>query len=597
MIQTSSSALGTRPRWRSVLAALTLVGALVATSAALPAVADVVGTGPGTISGTVSATGEGPLAGVFVNVSQSAGEGTSFSASAFTDASGHYEFSGLDAGTYSVQANAYDYQYLPGQQAEVSEVAPTATIDFAFVPFAVGVGTISGHVTGDGVPIADLSVTAYSSNGQNLYTVTDESGYYELTGLANGEWSVVSFAGSGYQYLYAPSVLISDVAPTATVDLAFLSWPVGTSTINGIVTDSATGVAIAGINVGLSGNDVPHSSSATTDATGAFSFDLLPAGTYSLSIWAPGSGYLSFSREITVTADQTVTLTPALVATNGTITGHIKTKNGAPVVGIYVNAQAADGSSGAITDANGDYVISEIGAVAYTISVGGQGTPFTLKAKSVTGVANGNVTANLTLKDRKTGTFGGIVFGPDTQWYTKAVCVTLYSSKSKHAVEETQTFGPNYGDGTYGFFDIKPGSYTVGFADCDDDPLTNFDNVFLGGATKYKDATFVTIAAAEDSLENNFTLAFKTPTSIISGHITKSNGTAIAGLPVHVSDGSGHTADAVTNAAGNYTIPGLYSGNYTVSVGGSGTLYVHKDKSVTAIQDGTVTANFNLAKR
>ena len=595
MTRTPSPLPAARPRWRSIIATFALVGALVATTSAMSATADVVGSGPGTISGTVTSTGGEPLAGAFINVSISAGEGTPFSASTTTDAAGYYEFSGLELDSYGIQSIVSGYQAVAWQYATLTEGAPSSTVDFVAEPFAVGVGTISGHATGDGVPLAGLYITAYGATGQNVTAVTDEDGFYEFTGLANGDWNIFGSAGNEYQYLNLGAIHITAEAPNATADLPFISWPVGTASISGVVTDSLTGSPIADVHVSAFGTDVPHNSNWTTDETGAFSFDLLPAGTYLLNLWI--NGYLNHSEEVTVSADEAATANIALVATNATVSGHVKTKAGAPVAGIYVNATTADGNFGfGQTDENGDYVITDLGAVAYTLSVGGIGTPYKAKERVVTPVANGNITANFTLKDRKTGSFMGFVAGPDGQWYQEAVCVTLYSSKNKHAVAETATWGPDFGDGSYAFFDLKPGSYTVEFSDCDDDPFTKFDNVFLGGAAKYANATFVTIAAAEDSQDNSITLSFREANSTISGHIVKPNGTPIAGLAVHAS-GADSSAVAVTDAHGDYAISGLFNGEYTVSVGGVGTAYVHKDKSVTAVEGGSVTANFSLAKR
>ena len=596
MTPTLSPVPAARSRWRSIFATFALVGALVASTSAMSATADVVGAGPGTVSGTVTTSDGQPIEGAGVNVSVALGQGTPFSAYTTTDSSGHYEFAGLDLNAYYVSTYVSGYQQQPGQNATLTDASLTATIAFVLVPYPVGNGTLSGHVTADGVPLANQSVTAYSGpTGQNIVGETDDSGYFQFTDLGYGPWTVTSWAGPQYQYLSGAAVQLTESAPAATYDLAFQSWPVGTASIVGVLTDSLTGEAIPGIGIALIGLDVANNSTATSDETGAYSFDLLPEGNYYLSIWAPG--YVSVSIEsVHAASDQPVTLNFALVATNSTISGHIVGPDGNPAVGVGVSAFTPGSSSWASTDANGDYVITDVAGIEYTVRVGGEGTPYKLKDKTVTPPANGNAKANFKLKDRKTGTLGGILLGPDGNWYPQPVCVTLYSSKNKNPIDEVATYGPDFGDGTYSFFNLKPGSYTVSFADCDDDPIVKFDTVFLGGAKKYKDAAFVTIVAGEDNFDSSFTLTYKTPTSTISGHIAKTNGTAIAGLAVHATNGIS-SVDAVTNANGDYTISGLYGADYTVSVGGAGTLYVHKEKSVTAIEGSTVTANFSLAKK
>ena len=95
----------------------------------------------------------------------------------------------------------------------------------------------------------------------------------------------------------------------------------------------------------------------------------------------------------------------------------------------------------------------------------------------------------------------GTVFAPNGA-YTKPICVTLYNAKKK-VVAERYVDGDHYGSDEFFFEYLKPGSYTVEVRDCDNDPATKYDKVFLGGVKNFKDATFVTIAAAQDSWGND----------------------------------------------------------------------------------------------
>lgn len=578
-------------------AALALVAALLTLGAPLGASADVVGDGPGTVSGTVTAVDGAPIEGAYVNVSSSFGEGTSFSATVLTDATGAYSAVGLPVGNYTANTWVTGYQPPSLQFATITEASPTVTADFVLTPFVVGVGTITGVVTADGAPVAYTGVSIYnSSTFQSFYSSTDENGAYAFSDLSNGQWQVNAFVGSGYQFLDPQFAELTDLAPAATVDLAFVSWPTGTAAIAGVLTDSTTGLAVAGVSIQVYGNDVAHQSTTMTDEAGAFTVDLLPAGTYTLTYWA--TGYLRVTEEVIAASDQTVTVSHALVPTNAAISGHVKAKDGTPIAGIYVDAHSADGSfGGAVTDANGDYVIAELGAIEYTVSVGGPGTPYKSKEKTTTAVANGTATANFTLKDRTTGTLSGMVLTPEGEYYSAPVCAKLYTATKKNPIGEVLTFGPEYGDGSYTFDDVKPGSYTVQFEDCDDNPAKVFDTAFLGGVTLKADAAFVTIVAGQDSYENNFSFEPRSTTSTISGHVEKNNGTPLAGLVVQATDGITSSASAVTDAAGNYTITGLFTDEYTVTVGGITTPYVQKSKTVVTVEDASVTANFSLKKR
>src|SRR4051794_25649746 len=102
-------------RSRKVAAVASILALSAALLTAVPAAAnaEVVGTGPGSISGTASTTDGQPVEGIYVYASVSSGEATSFSAYTRTDATGHYEFSGLAFATYAVQASLSGYQPAP----------------------------------------------------------------------------------------------------------------------------------------------------------------------------------------------------------------------------------------------------------------------------------------------------------------------------------------------------------------------------------------------------------------------------------------------------------------------------------------------------
>ena len=489
-----------RTRRRGLAAtAIAVVLALLAVGSPLAASADELPT-TGTVSGTVTTPDGQPIEGATVML---------FPSAATTDAAGHFELADVAFGEHDLNAYLAEYTQAPFQHVTLSEASPTATVNFVLVPFPVGDGTITGVVTVDGEPLAGASVYAYQPGGPTADSVTsDENGVYSLTGLTNGQWYVFVFDADDYQQPNRPFVTLTDAAPDATQDIPFLSWPTGTSRITGTVTDLQTGEPIAGAYLHLSGTAVPRQYSVATDASGVYSFDALPADSYSLSLWQPG--YLSVSRTDTVANAQTDTVNLALVPTNATISGHVAGPDGAPVVGIYVSASNEGGSYAAgQTDANGDYVIAGVGAASYTVAVGGIGTPYKLKEKTVTPVANGNAVVNFSLKNRTTGYLTGMVWGPDGEYHLAPVCVSLISTKSKKVVAETITRGEHYGDGTYAFDNVKPGSYTVRFKDCDGDRTTKYNRLYLGGVKKFKDATVVTIGAGVDSYENDVTLTVR----------------------------------------------------------------------------------------
>jgi hypothetical protein len=126
-----------------------------------------------TISGTVSG---GPGAGVGVSLSGAA------TASTVTDATGAYTFSGLANGSYTVTPSLTDYTFAPVNIPVVVSNANKSGEDFvATVSFTIS-GTVSGDIAA-GVGVS-LSGAATAS------TVTDATGAYSFSGLANGSYTV-----------------------------------------------------------------------------------------------------------------------------------------------------------------------------------------------------------------------------------------------------------------------------------------------------------------------------------------------------------------------------------------------------------------------
>jgi subtilisin family serine protease len=122
--------------------------------------------------------------------------------------------------------------------------------------------------------------------------------------------------------------------------------PVGTLT--GTVTDAGTGSPLAGVNVHVAG---PSNRDLTTNNAGQYS-STLPVGSYTIS--ASLFGYGTATGSATITEGQTSTVDFALSrVTNGTVSGHVRNADGAPVGNAKVEilgtpiaptTSAADGS-------------------------------------------------------------------------------------------------------------------------------------------------------------------------------------------------------------------------------------------------------------
>ena len=258
------------------------------------------------LSGTVTASGGGALAGVSVGVS-GAGATT-------TDASGHYNLSGIASGSHTVTYSLSGYT----TQALSLGITSNMTQSVALVAIPVAsTHVLSGTVTASsgGAPLAGASV-AVSEAGA---TSTDASGHYSLFGISAGT-HVVTYSLAGYS-LQTMSI---DLSVDRTQDVALANT---TATYSGLIRDAADGTTLPGVLVQIGGQ------STTTDVNGQFAVASLPTGsyvaTYSLS------GYEATHSAVVLSASTFVNVT--LERAPVTFSGRVVNSNGDAVDGATVS--------------------------------------------------------------------------------------------------------------------------------------------------------------------------------------------------------------------------------------------------------------------
>lgn len=356
-----------------------------------------------------------------------------------------------------------------------------------------------GIVHDGDIPVEGASIfVSLDGGGAGGFVFSDANGSFEVTDLPFGQYSVSAFA-SDYPTPPSQSVTVDETNPVATVDVALVPWPSGTSSIVGTITDATTNEPIFGASVDVNGLDVAYSAMRTTNEAGEFSLLNLPAGSFSIEFTA--TGYASLDETVTVTADQSLTVNGSLRSANSSITGHVQDEFGNPVEGLYILAVFDEHNSAnqeATTDASGDYEITGLGAGAHTLFFGGTGTPYVAQARSVVAVENTAVVLNITVEHRTTSAIGGVVFAQGHG--VAGICVTLYDVKRNPVGSTTSAL-----DATYTVDGLKPGTYTVQFIDCDG-TAPNYESTYLGGSKNFNKATLVTVTAGVDSLSNDVAL-------------------------------------------------------------------------------------------
>ena len=366
-------------------------------------------------------------------------------------------------------------------------------------------GSVSGVVLVSGTGVAGIDVVAFPAGGGiGVDAITDEFGGYTIAELPWGDYTVMAWADSSiYEIPGQVPVTLAAATPSVTVDFLLVRYPEGTATWTGTVVDSASGARIAGASI-LIGAFVSFNRHATSDAVGHFEFADLPAAEYHVNVSSPG--YVWSFPEVSIGDGQALVRDLPLIASNSTIYGHLKLADGTPITDAWLDAHTTDGSGygSANVDENGDYTIPDLGSGTYLVSVGGVGTPYVYKEKTVTAVANTSVKANFTLKKRTTGAIIGFVTDATTGAELEGFCVTVFKASKKVIVAT----GVSYADGTYTIDELAPGNYKVKFNDCDH-TKPKYAKEFYGEVDNWQDATPITVAAGVDFYDGNISLDLK----------------------------------------------------------------------------------------
>lgn len=157
-----------------------------------------------TVSGTVSGA---VIAGVAVTL------GGATTASTLTDASGHYAFPALRAGSYTVTPSLAGYAFTPASAEAIVTTASVEGADFT----AGGALTLSGTVSG----AALAGVTVNLAGATTASTITDGAGNYAFAHLAPGTYTLTpSLAGYAFDPLSASVTVVVEGGPGP----GFASW-------------------------------------------------------------------------------------------------------------------------------------------------------------------------------------------------------------------------------------------------------------------------------------------------------------------------------------------------------------------------------------
>jgi hypothetical protein len=556
----------------------------------------------GIITGHVYEAGSGiPVEGVQVGAQHTGGDGRGWLV-CDTDSNGAYRVCGVD-GSYRLHADPGSLPYVPqyysnkADQGSADLVAlqieqVVSNIDFHLTKFTAG--SISGYVWNpDGTP-ASSTVRAYGDE-DDWYDTTDGSGYYQITGLPEGDYWLR--AGIyGYQDLYYCQqssynnrhfVHVTPGHDTDGINFQFMEG----GTVYGTVTDP-DGAPLEGMPVKL-WHLTGGGGADTTDASGYYEMTKIAPGLARIYIDPTDTSdpditpYLKELYEdvydvdlaTLVTIEDGVTNGPINIQANlgGTVTGQLTIAGTSPCdlrVTLYPLEGGSDWLGGIYGEAecDGSYVVDGIPPGDYTVRGEDTGNKVCLwydeqaaqgDADIVTLVSNETV-SGIDLTYVEEGTISGKIKVGGTSTGIYEAHVRLLSTNGSLVGRPGQ--GWTEADGTYTLDGLPPGTFKL--AAC-----PHYSNEEYGGTRAYEFygetrnfASATAVVLTEGGSLTGIDIGLESVAGTVAGTVVRdADSTPLSNKYVElVVDGlpDVFVAETQTDVNGDYTMVGVPAGSY-----------------------------------
>ncbi|ADW69524.1 carboxypeptidase regulatory-like domain-containing protein [Granulicella tundricola] len=497
--------------------------AVSALNAATPLTLNVKLSAFGTVSGTVRTPSGTPVgAGATVIITGA------LNATTTTDLLGHYAFTFVPLGGYTVDATdtAGNHGRATGT---ITATSQTINADVQYL----GRGTVTGTVAdASGTAIAGAAVQLYDSGIFNSYanTTTNSLGQYTFANVFIGPLTLSASSTSSSTGGSASSILSTD-AQTVTVNIALGA----TGTLTGTVFRADGKTVVPGALVSVTGS----AATALTNAAGVYTLGNIPLG----GITAQASDASTSDRGHatgSVTSGQTSTLNITLIGL-GTVNVTVQDAGGTAKAGALVQVQNVSAQFPATQ--NG--VSASDGTVAFTQQLAGSQT--VTASDPTTGLAG---TANATLaaagtvavvvKLQASGTVQGTVYKHDAVTPLPGATVVLDGQRSVTADV----------NGFYTLTVVPSGTHQVYVADSINNTLAINNGVV--------------ITTQGQVVTSNFVI---TGRGTVTGLVTNQDGSIAAGIPVQLTSnapGDSNPYGTQTDVTGTYTLLNIPIGTYRV---------------------------------
>ena len=369
------------------------------------------------------------------------------------DDAGTFTFSFVPAGSFRLEAQD---PLTARSGVAVGSIASEGEVVTADV-VAQGVGRVEGLITSNGAPQAGAHVELTSGQFR-VSTIADGAGRYAIDGIPEGR--VVATASLSGGFLSGTSAgTLSGEGATITLDVALRDSGRLTGTVVNAVGGTPAPLSQVKVVVGGTGG---ATLTATTDGSGAFAFERVPAGFATLTAAVLG-GIDRASGAVDVTGAETTNITLTLNGV-GSISGTASGSSGEPVAGtVKVTGTGAFPWSYTVQSAaDGRFALPQVMAGPFTAVLTAKSGEFTLY-----GTASGNVaptgTTNVAIQVQPSGTVTGIVMRSDGTTPAIGANVVLQLDQNRGTV--TVQAGS---DGRFTARGVPLGAFTVRI----DDPVT-----------------------------------------------------------------------------------------------------------------------------
>lgn len=243
-----------------------------------------------------------------------------------------------------------------------SEYKPT-------VPLPPTTGTLTGKVVSAATREPLAGVTVSLANNPAIAATTDSGGTFKLDNIPQGSQQItLSLSG------YATSSLLTTVVAGGISNLGTLTLAVASpsGTVQGIITDEATGAPLAGVIFKIYVDLETPGMAAVTAADGSFRIIDIAPGFYVLS--ASKEGYTSITCGRTISAGDVLDFSPVLTSrqlssTTGEVIGKvIDGTTLAPIAGVTVTLEGSSTHT-FTTNSNGQYHFIDVSQGTYMLSL------------------------------------------------------------------------------------------------------------------------------------------------------------------------------------------------------------------------------------